>query len=151
MSSTDKLQETLAKYLAETMLALVLSVLAAIAVFAVDWLLPTELIESLGNRAIAQIMLVLFLVVLALIALIVYLRYPRLIFIPNIGIYVHKKTGIYYCVKCKLNKRINSPMRIYEENEGWRCSACGSFIKNPEYKEPPPKPRSGGSTDWMRY
>lgn len=57
------------------------------------------------------------------------------------GVIRNKKDGLYYCISC-LHKNIKSPLQ--ESEKGWKCLNidCGIYYKNPEYKEPPKKPRN---------
>jgi len=146
MPLADKLQEQAAKYIAEIVLTLVLSGLAAIG-FLADRLFPSEAFEVLGRFATGQIALGLFLTILGLIAWIVYLH-PILSFDERTGTFLHKRTGMRYCARCLINKRVKSPLRINADGRGWRCEPCTGWFANPDYNEPPPPPQSRDR--WMR-
>ena len=148
MPLMDKLKEVSAKYIAETLLMIALTTLGAIAIFA-DQMLPQSAFEALGSLATGRIMLGLCLVVLMLIAWVIYLH-PRLVFDKRVGAFFHPKTGLYYCQRCRITKRLNSPMLEREEHRGWTCPSCGLRYDNPDFKEPPPPPSRGGRNSWMR-
>ena len=148
MVLVDKLRELIAKNIAETSLAIVLSALAGVALFA-DLLLPQTAFEALGRIATGRIMLGLFLALLGLLAWVVYLH-PRLRFDKRSGSYLHVKTGLRYCTKCKIELRLKSPMKEANDGSGWRCQVCANWYVNPEYKEPPPAPVKRDPHGWMR-
>jgi len=133
MAFKEKLQEEAAKYLAIALLALALFVLAAIWVLPGE-LLPTQVIEWLDEYSTGKTLLRAFLVIGGLVAWIVYLR-PWLRFDKHLGIYRDIRTGLYYCTRCKTEKRIHTPLQ--ETKAGWYCVSCKWFYSNPEYKNPP--------------
>lgn len=148
MPLADKLQEAATKYIAEIVLGFVLSGLTAIALLA-DWLLPPAAFEALGSFATGRILLGLFLALLGLVAWVVYLH-PRLIFDERAGCFVHKRTGMRYCSKCRIEKRLRSPMLVDGDGSGWRCPVCRLFYRNPDYQEAPQPRQSDGRNSWMR-
>jgi hypothetical protein len=149
MPLVDKLQEAAAKYIAEIVLGFMLSGLAAIALLA-DWLLPPSAFEALGSFATGRIALGLCLLILGLLAWIIYLH-SRLIFDRRAGAFRHARTGLYYCAKCLVEKRVRSPMKERKESRGWQCPACHLIYDNPDYKEPPEPPVRRSRNAWMRY
>lgn len=56
----------------------------------------------------------------------ILLEYP---FDKAIGIRKHKTTGIAFCNNCMVEKGLKSQLKI--EPDGWFCSICSTFIKNP--------------------
>jgi len=148
MPLADKLQEAAAKYIAEMLLGLALLAIGAIAILA-DRLLPPEAFEQLGSYATGRIMLGLCLTVLALIAWVIYLH-PKLKFDPHSGAFRHAKTGIFYCTKCKVEKRLRAPLQLRQSGIGWDCLACGKYYRNPDFKERgDPSRRPSGPHSWM--
>ena len=148
MALADKLQEAVAKYLAEIVLGLALSGLAAVALL-VDRVLPPAAFEELGSYATGRIVLALCLVILGLVAWVIYLH-PRLKFEPETGTFIHKKTGMRYCGKCRVSKRLKAPMRLRSEGRGWGCMVCGTLYDDQNFKEPPPPPQRKARNGWMR-
>ena len=122
MPLADKLLEAAARYIVEIVLTFAAGLATAIAVFA-DQLIPAAVLEGLGTHATGRIVLGLCLVLLVLIAWVIYLH-PRLVFDRRSGTYVHPKTGARYCSKCRLTKRLRSPLRDWGKDEGWQCPAC---------------------------
>jgi hypothetical protein len=86
-------------------------------------------------------------VMLALVAWVIYLH-PRLTFDPRSGVLVNKRTGLYYCTRCRVGKRLRAPMQDFSKGKGWMCTVCGHVYDNPDYEEPPSaKPKH--KTSWM--
>lgn len=60
--------------------------------------------------------------------LVVYFLYNRLEFLPEYGVYKHKKREIYFCVICK------SPLQ--ESENSWYCHKCRWRFDKLGYKPP---------------
>lgn len=134
MALKEKLQEEVAKYLAIALLALALFVLAAIWVLPGE-LLPTQVIQWLDEYSTGETLLRALLVTAGLAAWIIYLR-PWLRFDKRLGIYRDIRTGLYYCTRCKTEKRIHTPL-LEIPNRGWHCVSCKWIYDDPDRDQPP--------------
>lgn len=131
MALTEKVQEQLAKYLAIGLLGFVLFVAAAIWILPSE-LLPTQLIAQLDEYSTGKNLLRLILLTGGLVAWIIYLR-PCLRFDKKLGVFKDIKTGLHYCTRCKVEKKIKTPLQ--ESEVGWYCVVCQRLYNNPNYKE----------------
>lgn len=138
MALKEKVQEEAVKYLAVTLVGIVLFVLAAVWILPNE-LLPTQVIEKLGEYSTGKTLLRAILLIGGLVAWIVYLR-PCLIFDKRIGAFRDFKTGLYYCTRCRSEKKIKTPLRELPDNFGWQCDVCNRGYRNPDYVEPIPPP-----------
>ncbi len=143
----DKLREAVAKYIAEIAVGLALSVLAAVAFWA-DYFLPPTIFETLGRYASGKVILALFLIILALVAYIVYVR-PRMVFDRRVGAFYNAKSGLYFCSKCKLEKKMRVPLAGREDASCWTCPVCRQNYSNPSYKSPPAEPQRRIRSNWV--
>ncbi|GAG55827.1 unnamed protein product, partial [marine sediment metagenome] len=50
------------------------------------------------------------------------------------GTYISKEDGLRYCHKCFHSSSQRVPLK--EQENGWRCHACGTFYSNPNYDPP---------------
>src|SRR4051812_26645215 len=93
-------------------------------------------LSAVAPSTVIRIRALLILLLLWSWAFIVYLR-PWLKFIPRLGIYQDRKSGLYYCPSCYA-KKLRSPLK--HQKHGWQCEVkeCNKFYRNPDYKKPPP-------------
>src|SRR6266487_566812 len=111
MSVTETAKEEIGKWLARGLLALLLLALTGVWI-APDYLLPTQAIEALDKYSTGKTLLRAILLIGGLLAWVVYLR-PCLRFNERLGIWRDLKSGLYYCTKCKTNKKA-TPLQVSE-------------------------------------
>lgn len=131
MSITEKAKEEIGKYLAIGLLALLLLALTGVWLLP-ETLLPFQVIELLDKYSTGKVLLRALLLIGGLSAWIVYLR-PCLIFNGRLGIYRDLKSGLYYCTKCKTNRKL-TPLQV--RDVGWYCSVHHWLYNNPDYTPP---------------
>ena len=66
----------------------------------------------------------------------------------EIGAHENVKTGAYFCSKCLVKEKIQSPLSLLPNGQFWRCSVCNASVKNTGY-QPPAQPAKGQHS-WMR-
>jgi hypothetical protein len=88
-------------------------------------------------RKLVGLLLVLQIISLAFIFYLLRQKRSGFEFISRLGVYRHKKTGVYYCTSCLKKDNLISPLREYQA--GWQCQvkSCEKFYTNPDYKKPP--------------
>lgn len=59
----------------------------------------------------------------------------------KLGMYRHTTKPGFFCVPCAAGKDLETPMQT--RKDGWICPIESKhFVRNPDYQEPPPPPRS---------
>lgn len=144
-SLIKKLKEKLEDHL---ITLLVIGIIGSIVLIA-NLFLSIDFIEKVGS--LTWFRLAIFLFILCLILGAYIYGQIKLKYIPELGIYQHKRTGIYFCTSCKVNGK-KSPLKEYES--GWRClnKDCKNIYYKPG-KEPGPQKikviSKGINNGWM--
>jgi hypothetical protein len=67
---------------------------------------------------------------------------PKFKHLPKFGVHENIKTGAYFCSRCLIKFKIQSPLTT--KKHGWICSVCSGTTEDPNNPTPPFKPRKVG-------